>query len=290
MVEMASDYLATLVFNEASAIGKHKASKYAASFSSPSLASIAQSTSLAVPHIASLVSRPDMSFSDSLVIRTVYLAIGPVFVREPASRRTKGREGVVGGPTTAVMKSLRMDAMGCLRGVFAKYEDQRQWIIEEILGSLGKSHEQGAGQHRFQLSNGSSISTLSALLLQLVQALSHGVRRRIRKQRTAQYDREMNGTDVAMAGTESPHDVENQIMNESFDMALRSILVIVSFLVQKSGAGKAAKSQDTDFKAILDAFVSDLLTVMYRPEWPAAALFLAMLSKMLVSHLVDAEN
>jgi len=33
---------------------------------------------------------------------------------------------------------------------FAKYEDQRTWIIEEILSSLGKNQEQGTGQSSFQ--------------------------------------------------------------------------------------------------------------------------------------------
>jgi cohesin loading factor subunit SCC2 len=119
---MHSSYLAVVVSNEAAAVGKGKSSKkLSALFANPSLSSIAQATCAAVPHIASLVSRRDMSFSDDLVIKTVYLAKSPVFIREPASRRTKGREGVVGGPTTALMKSLRMEAMGCLRGVSSRH-------------------------------------------------------------------------------------------------------------------------------------------------------------------------
>lgn len=37
--------------------------------------------------------------------------------------------------------------------IFARYEEQRQWIIEEILGSLGKSLEQGSAQTRYQYVN-----------------------------------------------------------------------------------------------------------------------------------------
>lgn len=113
---MQSNYLAHLVNEEATAVAKGKSAKFSASFQHHTLSSIAQSTCAAVPQIASLISRRDMSFSDSLVIQIVYLAIGPVFVHEPAVRRGKGRDSAAGA-SWSVMKSLRMEAMACLRGV-----------------------------------------------------------------------------------------------------------------------------------------------------------------------------
>lgn len=112
--EMNSDYLAHLVTEESAALAKTKPSKklLVSQFQNPILSAVAQSTCAAVPHIATLIGRPDMSFSDTLVIQTVYLAIGPVFVNEPSSKR-----GNKGGPSWSVMKSLRMEALGCLRGV-----------------------------------------------------------------------------------------------------------------------------------------------------------------------------
>lgn len=136
--------------NEASTASKAKSSRKAMLFDNSSLASIAQSTCGAVPHIAKLVSRTDMTFSDTLVIQTIYLAVGAIFVKEPPSRRGRSKSDGSGGPTWSVMKSLRTDSLACLRGAFAKYEDQRQWILEEILGSLGRNQEQGSGQSSFQ--------------------------------------------------------------------------------------------------------------------------------------------
>lgn len=111
---MSSDYLAHLVTEESAALAKTKPSKklLVSQFQNPILSAVAQSTCAAVPHIATLIGRPDMSFSDTLVIQTVYLAIGPVFVNEPSSKR-----GNKGGPSWSIMKSLRMEALGCLRGV-----------------------------------------------------------------------------------------------------------------------------------------------------------------------------
>lgn len=42
-------------------------------------------------------------------------------------------------------------------------------------------------------------------------------------------------------------------------------------------------SHDTDYKAVLDFFIADLLSVLYRPEWPGAAVYLTVLSRILVS-------
>ncbi len=41
-----------------------------------------------------------------------------------------------------------------------------------------------------------------------------------------------------------------------------------------------------DYKAILDVFIHDLLIVLYRPEWPAASLYLSVLSRLMVSGMV----
>ena len=94
--------------------------------------------------------------------------------------------------------------LGCNAQIFANHEDQRSWIIEEILTSLIKLNDtkQKAGQFRLaflffglfavhaeffhqlflsRLRDGRSIRTVSALLLQLVQTSAHDVRIEARK-------------------------------------------------------------------------------------------------------------
>jgi cohesin loading factor subunit SCC2 len=62
-----------------------------------------------------------------------------------------------------------------------------------------------------------------------------------------------------------------------------SAKMVATYLVQRSGTSKANKTSiDTDYKAVLDTLVGDLLTVLYRPEWPAASLFLNVISRLMV--------
>jgi len=66
--------------------------------------------------------------------------------------------------------------------------------------------------------------------------------------------------------------------------------MVATYLVQRSGTSKANKTSiDTDYKAVLDTLVGDLLTVLYRPEWPAASLFLNVLSRLMVGLPLKAE-
>jgi len=63
-----------------------------------------------------------------------------------------------------------------------------------------------------------------------------------------------------------------------------SFALSLSELTRRSGTSRGNKnSHDTDYKAILDLFVADLLTVLYRPEWPGASVYLTVLSRVLVS-------
>ena len=66
--------------------------------------------------------------------------------------------------------------------------------------------------------------------------------------------------------------------------------MVATYLVQRSGTSKANKTSiDTDYKVVLDTLVGDLLTVLYRPEWPAASLFLNVISRLMVRLPPEAE-
>ena len=60
-----------------------------------------------------------MSFSDSLVIQAVYLSISPLFLPESTTApKKKEKDKAAGaGQIASLMKTFRMEAMGCLRAV-----------------------------------------------------------------------------------------------------------------------------------------------------------------------------
>lgn len=120
--------------------------------------------------------------SDAIIIQAVYIGIGPFFVVESAAGDGEGSSGKakknIDGNGNVVLKTfgksamrgLRLDALALIRSVslhlipeyilcltwccvqiFANHENQRSWIIEEILSSLIKLSDikQKAGQFRY---------------------------------------------------------------------------------------------------------------------------------------------
>ncbi|WVR03096.1 hypothetical protein IAU60_000086 [Kwoniella sp. DSM 27419] len=279
--KVSSTYLAYILALEISATTQRSKVLPAGSphFAHPSLSSLAQSICSALPRLAALIAKPSLALSDSLVIQTVYLAIGPMFVSEPTMKKSKVKE-IAGSPGSSMMKALKLEALGCLRGTFARYEEQRHWIVEEILSSLIRVPGQNHAQNLFQLGNGKSIHTISALLLQLIQASAYGTAARVRKLHST-------AADMDIVDPQAPKvdvtEEEDRICADTMESALRSARVVAG-----SSSTKASKtSHDSDYKAILELFLTDLMAVAYRPEWPAAALYLSVFSRIMITAVED---
>ncbi|KLO06964.1 hypothetical protein SCHPADRAFT_1002012 [Schizopora paradoxa] len=265
---------------------------------------IFQALSSIIPRINALVCAGDASvaMSDTIVIQAVYIAIGPFFVVESSEPEGKGKKtdfpGAVVSNTlgSSAMRGLRLEALSLIRSIFANYVDQRSWIIEEILSSLIKLSDtkQKAGQ--FRLRNGQSIRTVSALLLQLVQTSAHNVRteaRRIaraRQQQTAL--RRQDSTANAVEPFLDDQDLEEvQLYSNSLDAPSKAAKSIIVFLTQRSGKSKSTKnSNEAEYRTIFDNLISDLLTVLFWPEWPAASLVLSIVCKFMITSLDDIKS
>ncbi|KJA14685.1 hypothetical protein HYPSUDRAFT_208513 [Hypholoma sublateritium FD-334 SS-4] len=89
--------------------------------------------SAVISRINNLVNTETVAMSDSIIIQAVYIAIGPLFVVDLREER---------------------DALAAARrAIFANHEDQRSWIIEDLLASLIKLNDtkQKAGQYRLDV-------------------------------------------------------------------------------------------------------------------------------------------
>ncbi|EDR13190.1 uncharacterized protein LACBIDRAFT_292430 [Laccaria bicolor S238N-H82] len=262
-----------------------------------------QALSAVLPRINALVGSESVAMSDSIIIQAVYIAIGPFFVIDTGGDGdAKGKKDNVVIKTLgkSAMRGLRLDALSLIRSIFANHEDQRSWIIEEILSSLIKLSDtkQKAGQ--FRLRDGRSIRTVSALLLQLVQTSAHDVRiesRRIEKARQNKFAlrRQESFTESQQAPPEpfldeNDHE-EIRLYTSGMESANKAAKTIILFLTQRSGKNKATKnSNEAEYRAIFDNLIEDLLVVLYWPEWPAAGLLLSIASKFMVASLDDVKS
>lgn len=279
-----------------------------------------------------MVRMPSIALSDSIVISAVYLALGPFFVLEPeatsgsassetAKAAARGRSALASLGGANSMKTLRLPALNLLRSIFAKAPDQRQWMIEEILTSLTKLTDMKKNRRQYSLRNGKGIHSINALLLQLIQAASHGVASyakstadRLSKGKDADADKENNGIDMADAeadpsrmqtlevvidafnatagsDTNDAREAEIAIWRRGLEGANQSARSIAGYLMQRIGQTKVAKSsQEMSYAYVIESLIQDLLSALFLPEWPAAALTLSSFCRVFGTYLEDPKS
>lgn len=206
----------------------------------------------------------------------------------------------------AAMKVLRLPALHLLRNIFARHPDQRQWIIEEVLTSLMKLPDMKKHRRQHSLPNGENINSITALLLQLVQTAAHGFKERIVpltekaalsaaggnaavEVALAAQGRKANDTQSSNAQDDAQGEDASGICDQDYDLvSLRKALeepaqvtkIIATFLTNKVSQNKVVKnSVDFNYASVIENLVSDLLTVVFLPEWPAAMLLLSSLCR-----------
>lgn len=78
---------------------------------------------------------------------------------------------------------------------------------------------------------------------------------------------------------------ELRLYASGLDSATKAAKAIVLFLTQRSGKSKTVKNtNEAEYRTIFDNLISDLLVVLYWPEWPAASLLLSIACKYMVRH------
>ncbi|CCM06130.1 uncharacterized protein FIBRA_08379 [Fibroporia radiculosa] len=264
------------------------------------LAELFQAISSAIPRINDLICTDKHTMSETIIIQAVYIAIGPFFVVEVGGESEgKGKKdnAVLNTLGSSALRGLRLDALALIRNIFANHEEQRGWIIEEILSSLIRLSDNKQRVGQFRLRDGRSIRTVSALLLQLVQTSAHDVRVEARSLRKARDQalairRQSSFGDKQGGPFLDEKDLEEiRLYMSGLDSATKAAKTIIIFLTQRSGKSKVTKNaNEAEYRAILDSLVSDLLTVLFWPEWPAASLLLSIICKFMVSSLDDVKS
>ncbi|KAJ9475705.1 Sister chromatid cohesion protein 2 [Pseudozyma hubeiensis] len=280
-----------------------------------------------------MVRMPSIALSDSIIISAVYIALGPFFVLEPesagggassenAKAAARGRSALLSLGGANSMKTLRLPALNLLRSIFAKAPDQRQWMIEEILTSLSKLSDMKKNRRQYSLRNGKAIHSINALLLQLIQAASHGVAGyarstadRLARGKDGQdgdEDDQTNGVSDRDGGpermqtlevvieafnatsepdTNDAREAEIAIWRRGLEGANASARSIAGYLMQRIGQNKVAKaSQEMSHAYVIESLIQDLLSALFLPEWPAAALMLSAFCRVFGSYLEDAKS
>lgn len=237
-----------------------------------------------------VLSKEDIA--DTAVNEVEYFVIRMLFVENGPTEK----ESVLG---IAKFEAFRRLAMLILVEIFTRYQDQRSFIIREVLGSLQKLPTARQQGRQFKLDNGKRLQLVTVLLIRLVQASgvntsSKSTRAALRAEKAdleEDNDSESDDDDelaakpnrVQDSEDDDDEDMEDDLIpaklvntvSKLHESAARSAWQMVVFLVGR--AATSSKTGETPHRHLLDMFVEDLVNVLGMAEWPGAELLLQML-------------
>lgn len=155
------------------------------------------------------------------------------------------------------------------------YVNYRNSILNDIFASVDRLPQSKRNLRPYKLThNGGSIQMITALVLQLIQCSavlpdtlcdSAKSRRKVNQgDLDAKFDKDV-------------------IVKEKHDIA---ISIGGNFLTTFLDKCKS-RSSETDFRPLFENFITDLLTTVNRPEWPASELLLSLLGTLLAKYMSD---
>ncbi|ODH49911.1 hypothetical protein GX48_04000 [Paracoccidioides brasiliensis] len=249
------------------------------------IAGLVHQTKRVLNLLARFLSNVDVA--EGTITATEFLATKLIFVENAHS----DRDSTLGFQK---FEAVRRGSMDVLAKIFAKYPEQRSFILDEILVSLEKLPSTRQSARQFKLLDGKHIQLLSALVMQLVQttALQKSLKGSRKPKRRLPLPKlgQGNGSESDEEADDEPEDegpkrgtalelLSNQV-DPLFDNAIRSAQYITRFIVQR--AMTSTKTGDQPYRNLLDLFTGDLISVLGSTDWPAAELLLRVLASQMI--------
>lgn len=168
--------------------------------------------------------------------------------------------------------SLQISAMLLACNIFTRADDSLRFsIITDILSSLHRAPQftQKNTNNGHVLPDGSWISPTTALFIQLVQSTI----------KVPKYKKHTDEEDSAKRTKK-----EEVLVKDSFLQASKVTNAFLNgFLAKCSQKGNKMDGEE-DYRILFSNFLSELLSALYSPEWPAAEMILTALGSLLVKN------
>ncbi|KAM0716029.1 hypothetical protein Q7P37_008543 [Cladosporium fusiforme] len=241
--------------------------------------------------LATLLSRVDVD--ESAISSIVYMCKSLIFAENAAT----DKDSVLGIQHFEETRKYAMDVLG---RIFTRYNDQRLFVIDEVLHSLEKLPATKQSARQYRLPDCKPIQLVSALLIRLVQTSatrnSTAMHLRSKPEDDEDSEEDADGSDEDEDEDSDDEDyAADQTSNKKrgvpkdlasvarplHDSASSMAAYIVRALVQR--ASTTAKNSDEPYRKLMDIFTEDFLNVLGSTDWPAAELLLRTMLSQFIS-------
>ncbi|KAF7724384.1 Sister chromatid cohesion protein 2 [Apophysomyces ossiformis] len=210
---------------------------------------------------------------DNAIILIAYTSMGPFF-HEYAQKNTSCLLNVADDTTAAnAYEQLKFGALDMLKTLFSAYPHHRLWILEELLTSLSSFTTIERSVKRFRLKDNATIHSATE---------QHTLRKwALRQQRLRKDD------DLKQLAEHENKLVQHasDIWKSGIESATQCASFFMEFLLSKCRSRKRDAYSVTEYRAIMESMMEDVLVVLNYPEWPVAELIMRVFTKILISQI-----
>ncbi|KAI8340910.1 sister chromatid cohesion C-terminus-domain-containing protein [Chlamydoabsidia padenii] len=198
---------------------------------------------------------------------------------------------------------LKLISLDLLQSLFSHFPQHRQWILDEILTSIGSLTTMDYRENRKYriLRNSTSndnnnddtgmIHIVSALFMQLTQCCCYNIKddRQLHKTWVKKWELKYQKVENDFG---KRNELDQSLANRAFngwkkgiEHAIRNATYFLEFLMNKCKSRKKNGFSVTEYRTILECTIEDILTVLNDPDWPVAELVLNVFTKILVGFI-----
>ncbi|KAF3905022.1 hypothetical protein AA313_de0204435 [Arthrobotrys entomopaga] len=241
--------------------------------------------------LTQLISNQEVT--EDFLIKMIYTSVSLVFI----DNATSDKDSVLG---TKKVENLRLAAMNVLAKIFARYPDQGDSIITEVLSNLERLPVGRQSARNFPINGSGNIQLISAFVMMLVQSAgSYQEKTTASKEINTgdTSDEEMTNGHFETGHPDQLHGSHSQdaesIMRRLEAVSARFLAMagnrtayVTSYIVNRA-LNTAKSSENSNSRNLLDLMVEDFVQVLDNPEWPAAELFLKTICVKMIRTVDD---
>ncbi|KXN73057.1 ARM repeat-containing protein [Conidiobolus coronatus NRRL 28638] len=183
--------------------------------------------------------------------------------------------------TNVAIDTIKSKCSNLVKLIFIGYEDQRDWILDEVLNSLIKLPLDKRLRKDIKLSNGSQIQMTSAFLLELVQCNFSNLTQFSNLELPNLYEflklDNFSNLDLSLPLLNT---IQGK-MKVQLDESLKISKSILNYFLTKLSQ-KQSNLDSADYKQLFMSLIEDFLVCLDLPEWQSSELLLRLISIVLI--------
>lgn len=202
---------------------------------------------------------PFLNFNESAITRLEYVAFDLVFV-DIIHKRERASLNVY-------LEQLRFESASILIGIYLKYQDQREFLLNEVIENMNSISPLKSKAKKLRLNTGQSVQLVSYLIVEFLQC-------------HREFGKGFDVTEwsfLTLSHETKAKSLQLQEIEDSFWASINNQINSLKKSVENFSVGFVKKILQTytpNLRKVVENFIADFVLMMHSSEFPVCSIFL----------------